>query len=98
MRAHSTGPLLFSLLVLTAKPCPALAFGDPAQAGAAAWCGARKNGASVEIADKQLRSAISAQLLMSTNFTSAVVGLANSRQALQSQINFHISTMCPEYL
>ncbi len=77
---------------------PALAFGDPAEAGAAAWCGARARGASKEEADDQLRSSMAAQLSMSTSFAGAIVGILGNRKGIQSQIDYHISKNCPQFL
>jgi len=69
-----------AMLVLSAGPVQS--FGDPAQAGAAAWCGARRNGASVEQADKQMRKTMASQMVMSTDFASALVGTLNNRQGM----------------
>jgi len=41
---------------------------------------------------------MSAQVMMSTDFASAVVGLMNNREGMQSQIDYYISKMCPEML
>jgi hypothetical protein len=82
-------------MFLVVFSAPVLAFGDPAQAGAAAWCGARQRGASIDEANRQLRKTMSAQIMMSTGFASGLVGILNNRAGLQSQIDYHISTMCP---
>jgi len=72
------------------------AFGDPVEAGVAAWCGARRGGASIDEANKQLRRSMSAQYMMSTDFASAMVGILGNRQGMQSQIEYRISKECPE--
>ena len=76
---------------------PSFAFGDPVEAGVAAWCGARSRGASIDEANKQLRSTMAAQYTMSTSFTAALVGILGNRQGMQSQIEYRISRDCPEY-
>jgi len=73
------------------------AFGDPVDAGVAAWCGARRGGASIDEANKQLRRSMSAQYMMSTDFASAIVGILGNRQGMQSQIEYRISRDCPQY-
>ena len=86
--------LLIAWILLTA--CPAYAFGDPSEAGAAAWCGARRRGESIDEANRQLRKTISAQLMMSTSFASGIAGLLNNRDGMQSQIDYYTSKMCPD--
>ena len=91
--------LLF--LGLLAFTCISPAKADPnlTRYGASAWCGARQRGASIEKANKQMRSAMSASMVMgSGNFAGQLVGLLNSRDAMQSSINFHIQQMCPDLL
>ena len=83
--------LLF--LGLLAFSCISPAKADPnlTRYGASAWCGARQRGASIEEANKQMRSAMSASMVMgSGNFAGQLVGLLNSRDAMQSSIDFHI--------
>lgn len=41
---------------------------------------------------------MSAQIMMSTDFASALVGLMNNRQGMQSQIDYYIGKMCPDML
>lgn len=91
--------LLF--LGLLAFSCISPAKADPnlTRYGASAWCGARQRGASIEEANKQMRSAMSASMVMgSGNFAGQLVGLLNSRDAMQSSIDFHIQQMCPNLL
>jgi hypothetical protein len=89
------------LLITTAAALltcqPSFAFGDPVEAGVAAWCGARSRGASVDEANQQLRSTMAAQYTMSTGFAAALVGILGNRQGMQSQIEYRISRDCPEY-
>ncbi|MCP9808364.1 hypothetical protein KBY58_02820 [Cyanobium sp. HWJ4-Hawea] len=87
--------IMGSLTTILISAAPLMAFGDPSQAGAAAWCGARQRGASIDEANQQLRKTISANLMMSTDFASAIVGAMSNRAGMQSQIDYYISTMCP---
>lgn len=87
-----------AIIVNGFTPYMALAFGNPSESGAAAWCGARQRGMSIDEANRQLRRTMSAQLMMSTDFASAIVGLMNNRQGMQSQIDYYISKMCPNML
>ena len=85
-------------LVVFRLACISPAKADPnlTRYGASAWCGARQRGASIEEANKQMRSAMSASMVMgSGDFAGQLVGLLNSRDAMQSSIDFHIQQMCP---
>ena len=91
--------LLF--LGLLAFTCISPAKADPnlTRYGASAWCGARQRGASINEANKQMRSAMSASMVMGNgNFAAQLVGIMNSRNAMQSSIDFHIQQMCPDLI
>lgn len=91
--------LLFLGLLVFGFISPAKADPNLTRYGASAWCGARQRGASIEKANKQMRSAMSASMVMgSGNFAGQLVGLLNSRDAMQSSIDFHIQQMCPDLL
>ena len=90
--------IVLAATVLVSGSSPSYAFGSPAEAGAVAWCGARSRGASVDEANRQLRKTMASEIMMSTSFASGLVGLLNNRQGLQSQIDYHISKMCPDQL
>ena len=90
---------LFVGLLSLACITPAKADPNLTRYGASAWCGARQRGASIEKANKQMRSAMSASMVMgSGNFAGQIVGLLNSRDAMQSSIDFHIQQMCPDLI
>jgi len=93
-----TGYLTLLIIAICMPAMPSRAFGSPTEAGAAAWCGARQRGQSIEDANRQLRNTMSAQIMMSTDFASAIVGTLNNREGMQSQIDYYISRMCPEML
>lgn len=88
--------LLFFILLALVSTSAAKANPNLTQYGASAWCGARQRGASIEKANRQMRSAMSSSMVMgSGDFASQIVGLLNSRDAMQSSINYHIQQMCP---
>lgn len=76
---------------------PAKAYGGVTQQGAMAWCASRAAGNSVEQANRDMRKSMSAAML-STDFSTAVVQLSNTRNQMQQQIEYGIRMMCPEHL